>query len=218
MKYLLLVMVSLLCFIDSRAQVNEAENRDSFYSYRRELGVNFTNVLGNVLSLNPNNANSPYNITFRKHGKNFTFRSALSFSFENKKEFTFDGDKELKTNNNQLSAGLQKTEILGSNFALGYGLDLIGAYEYERSNVLNFNGVTFDAIDRVWRIGFGPVLRLEYKLSRRIYFSTESSFYGIYGRRHNEIKESGFPVTRNDTDLWNVRLQLPQSLFVNIAF
>ncbi|MBK9733579.1 MAG: hypothetical protein IPO92_00895 [Saprospiraceae bacterium] len=54
-------------------------------------------------------------------------------------------------------------------------------YNAEYSNVENFNGsgITFTSDQKTFGGGLGPMLRLEYKISDRIFISSECSFYGF---------------------------------------
>ncbi len=60
-----------------------------FYIYKNEIGINFTNVLGNVLSLNPENASSPYGLTYRRHMGKISFRSAVNINITKTSEDDF---------------------------------------------------------------------------------------------------------------------------------
>lgn len=222
MKWFILLLFILVSSFNVSGQKFSDPEPGNFYKYKNELGINFTNVLGNVLSLNPNNANSPYGLTYRKHFRSWTFRTGFDILLDKKTifEFTdpFNGEKEITIRNMQFRVGGQKNEYLSQRFVFGYGIDLLFGNEYEFSKVSSFTGINFDATESILQFGAGPVLRLEYKLSDRIFLSTESTLYAIYGRNTSSIREAGLPDSKESANDFNFQVILPQSLFFNIAF
>ncbi|MBK9256519.1 MAG: hypothetical protein IPM42_13610 [Saprospiraceae bacterium] len=218
-----LILFQLSLFISLNAQTDKKDNPAAKYKYENELGINFTNVLGNVLSLNPNNANSPYGLTYRRHFKNWTFRSGIDFAFTSKDNFDFsDGLSQQISLNERYAAvriGMQKSIFLTDHLIFGYGLDLLVNYDYEKSEAFIFFG-NFNRIsdtERLLSFGLGPMLRLEYKISDRVFLSTESTLYGTIGTKKN-IFDNGAFVEERSTDEFSLKLVLPQSLFINILF
>ena len=101
-----------------------------------------------------------------------------------------------------------------------YGFDVLANYGKEQSEILdfNFNGTTF--INKINNIGVGtgPMVRLEFKLSDRIFFSSECSLYGFYSNSTQSLITNGVETDEPDKSTTNVDLKLPQTLFLNIAF
>ncbi|MBK9566323.1 MAG: hypothetical protein IPO37_14495 [Saprospiraceae bacterium] len=69
-----------------------------------------------------------------------------------------------------------------------------------------------------YTIGFGPVLRLEFKISDRLHLSTESTLYGLYGKTSETLSINGILSDEPKKQVSSLRLELPQSLFFNISF
>jgi hypothetical protein len=69
-----------------------------------------------------------------------------------------------------------------------------------------------------YAIGLGPMLRLEYKISDRLFFSTESSLYGNYSVSTSKLTINGNTEEEPKKTNSQLKLVLPQSLFFNISF
>ena len=224
MRLLLYVSFFILSFIFQSYCQSEKITIDEFYPFKNEIGINFTNVLGNVLSLNPNNANSPYGLTYRRHLGKSSFRSAMSVDITKKVEDDFSNgnfiQRTISIKNTEFRVGFERHVILHKRILFSYGLDFLGLYNAEYSNVENFNGsgITFTSDQNTFGCGLGPMLRLEYKISDRIFISSECSFYGFYSSTKEIIRSSGMNLTESKSNNSSLVLQLPQSLFFNIAF
>lgn len=197
-----------------------------FYTFKNEIGINFTNVLGNVLSLNPNNANSPYGFSYRRHMGNTSLRSAFNVDITNKAEDDFNSGsfirRSLKILNLNFRIGVEKHLVLSKRMMFSYGIDLLAAYGNENSEIEDFSfssgGTTFVSKENTIGGGAGPVIRLEYKISDRLFLSTESSLYGFYSTKKESLVINGTPSDEPTTNNSSLKLELPQSLFFNISF
>lgn len=214
----------LLLLIAGRSLYSQEPNAatEDFYRYKNELGINFTNVLGNVLSLNPNNASSPYGITYRRHNGRKSFRSGLNFSFIKGAKDDFSSGsltRNLGESSTQLRVGVEYHLPLSRRFQFSWGVDVLGSYNDEKSEIVDFTigGSTFKSHNWLAGGGLGPVLRLEAKLSERMFLSTESTFYANYnfGKDNTTINGTTTSETKKE---WGFEMILPQSLFFNVAF
>lgn len=202
----------------------ETTSHYEFYIFKNEIGINVTNILGNVLSLNPNNANSPYGMTYRKHLNNWTFRSAFNIGINNTSTDEFSSGsfltRDLNTLTTDVRLGAEKHLVLTKKVLFSYGLDLLLGYANEKSIVqeFNFGGTIFENIQKTLGAGIGPMLRFEYKLSDRIFFSTECSLYGYYSKSTDQLYINGSLSEDPENTNLSLKLTLPQSLFINIAF
>lgn len=203
----------------------ESSHSSNFYNYKNQIGINFTNVLGNVLSLNPNNASSPYGITYRRHYKNWSLRSAFSFDYNKDVIDDFTGgsfiQRKINVLNTQCRLGVEKHLQLNHKLMFTYGFDVLGLLERENSDITDFLSGSFNTFlsqERTYGFGGGPVIRLEYKISERISLSTESSFYGFYSFTTESIFENGIKTSEPTKEKSSLLLELPQSLFFNISF
>ncbi|MFN8337593.1 MAG: hypothetical protein U0T36_01085 [Saprospiraceae bacterium] len=222
MRYIYLAIFYLLSWSIVNGQ--ETTSHNEFYIFKNEIGINVTNILGNVLSLNPNNANSPYGMTYRKHLNNWTFRSAFNIGINNTSTDEFSSGsfltRDLNTLTTDVRLGAEKHLVLTKKVLFSYGLDLLLGYANEKSIVqeFNFGGTIFENIQKTLGAGIGPMLRFEYKLSDRIFFSTECSLYGYYSKSTDQLYINGSLSEDPENTNLSLKLTLPQSLFINIAF
>lgn len=217
----LTTLVAVLIFGTSYSQTAKS-NMDEFYPYKNELGINFTNVLGNVLSLNPNNANSPYGLTYRRHYGRKSFRSGLNLSLRNGAKDDFSGGvltRNLNESSTQVRVGVEYHMPLSRAFQFSWGIDVLGSYENEKSEIVDLisSGSSFLSHNWLAGAGIGPVFRLEAKLSDRMYLSTESTIYGTYHYGKDNTTINGTTISESKKE-WNLELVLPQSLFFNVSF
>lgn len=215
-----LVIILMIChsFItygqDDRNNANE-----HYYNHRHQVGINFTNVLGNVLSLNPNNTNSPYGLTYRRHGKKWTFRSGVGVGYF--KTTTFStignvfGDVELTELNVESFIGFEKSLSVSSNFRVGVGMDIIGSVLQEDAKLKSID--SFENYENAYSAGLGPFIRFEYKIASQITLSTESSLYGRLIFKETYLKDGPLEVKNSFTDS-GIELVMPEALFINISF
>ncbi|HLO55761.1 MAG TPA: hypothetical protein VK169_15820 [Saprospiraceae bacterium] len=203
----------------------ETTSIQSFYPHKNEIGINFTNVLGNVLSLNPNNANSPYGLTYRRHLGKKSFRSAFSLQVNNEKNSDFENGffvtRTINQTTSQFRVGLEKHIVLNKRVLFSYGFDILGKVMTDNSSVQDNNGfgtVTFTSKETTFGGGAGPMLRLEFKISDRLFISSESSLYGFYSRTTENLEFGNQPSEQTKSSDSNIELLLPQSLFFNISF
>lgn len=220
MKYLF----SLLLFMTVTFLNSQTSDLASFYPYKNEIGINVTNILGNLLSLNPNTAKSPYGITYRRHFGNSSFRSAYNVNVTNTSDEDFSNGNFINRTLNIFSAdarfGLEKHMLLSKKFLFSYGFDVLFGYEKENSEINEFNigSSTFISNQQTLGVGLGPVLRFEFKISDRLFLSTESSFYGYHERTTETLNINGNISDEPNKNTTNLKLELPQSLFFNVSF
>ncbi|MFZ1523927.1 MAG: hypothetical protein WAT22_03860 [Saprospiraceae bacterium] len=213
-------------FLTLATAVVAQKKSNTFYNFKNQLGINFTNVLGNVLSLNPNNASSPYGLSYRRHYATSSFRSAINGAIKSTNTTEFNSNdflnKTLKTTEVNFRAGLEKHLPLYSKMMMTYGADILLGYNKEHSNVSTFfsqgQSRNFVSDMNTYTIGFGPVLRLEFKISDRLHLSTESTLYGLYGKTSETLSINGILSDEPKKQVSSLRLELPQSLFFNISF
>lgn len=197
---------------------------NDFYPYKNEIGINFTNVLGNVLSLNPENASSPYGLTYRRHMGKISFRSAVNINITNTSENDFSNglfiNRTLNIIKSDFRVGLEKHLVLHKKVLFSYGIDILGSIGNEKSEIQDFNlgGSTFVSNENTYGGGLGPVLRLEYKISDRIFISSESSLYGFFSKTNANLTINGVQDEETKSSDSSLILVLPQSLFFNISF
>ncbi len=226
---LLIVCLAPLCL---KAQTKKPKKETKsyknvdYYGFRNDIGINVTNVLASVFSLNGEKDPNPFSLIYRRHYKRTSLRLGTNFTYKKtrQQEFT-SGDfllRDLAVSNGSLRVGLEKHLPLSNKFMFSYGFDLLGGLSLEKSEVTEntINGVTnfFSATQNAYSTGAGPVLRFDFKLSDRMFLSTESAIYAtrqwmtssvsINGVRSDDPTRAGFDLV----------LSLPQSLYFNVLF
>lgn len=199
---------------------------EPFYTFKNQIGINFTNVLGNVLSLNPNNANSPYGLTYRRLFATSSLRTAVNGSYTTTSTNEIIGNnfnkKKLSISEFNGRLGYEKHLKLNSRMMMTYGADVLIGYKKEQSDVHSSIDLRdtkfFISKMNTFNVGLGPVLRLEFKISDRLHLSTESTLYGVFGKTVESLSINGVETREPDKQINNLRLELPQSLFFNISF
>lgn len=223
MRYSYISILVIFNFSLSIAQEKTIAVKD-FYIFKNEIGINFTNVLGNVLSLNPNNANSPYGLTYRRHFADWSLRTAININVSNLNENDFENGffltRKLNLLNINSRVGAEKHLTISKRVMFSYGVDALLGYENERSEINSFNqGSTFFINkDKTYGLGLGPLLRIEYKISDRLFLSTESTLYAYYSVKTSELSLNGVIDNEPQKTNFQLKLVLPQSLFINISF
>ena len=195
-----------------------------FYRFKNEIGINVTNVIGNVLSLNPNNASSLYGLTYRRHSGKWSFRSAFNINYSNLEDEDFGSGsvftRKLNITETNTRIGFEKHMVLSKRMMFSFGLDALLGINTENSEIIDFNfgGNTFASQQNTIGYGLGPVLRFEYKISDRLFISTESSLYGYTETTKESLTVNGVNSDEPTKKSSNIRLELPQSLFFNVSF
>lgn len=227
----LLLFVGLLVIATTPASFGQNYDKkeaiSAFFTHGNELGVNITNVLGNVLSLNPNNINSPYGLIYRRHLGSTSLRTGLDVGINSKEDFTFGNNiqSERKTTEQTINAriGYEWHLPINRKFMFSYGFDIIGNRFSDDSEIteFSFNGNVindFKSEERTLGFGGGPVLRFDFRFNDRLSLSTESTFYYIRNRSTDKLYDGGQILIDDKANANNLNLVLPQSLFVNLAF
>lgn len=216
-KILIFIFVSIFIF-----KLN-GQDANQFYKYKRALGINVTNILGNVFSLNPSNTTSPYSISFRKMGTKGGLRTGLDFLYKTSEGSSFSTISASNIQGQMLaSIGYEWYLPIQKRFLFAYGFDVLGSFRRDKtvSSAVdtNFNVITFTSNLTGFSVGSGPVLRFEFKVSDRMYLSTESSLYVIYSQSSRKFDDGLISSTDFKSKSLNAELALPQTLFIQIAF
>lgn len=212
---LLFLAFTILWQQDSSAQ---NEGNRSYYFSRDEIGVNVTSVLANVLSFNANNAVSPYGIFYRRRFDRTFLRIGLDIGTEGSSETVIDPnlgtieERELRNDLYNLRIGLERNIQIGKDFQFFAGIDLFGNFEKEHST----RNQNFVSDDIQYMGGIGPAIRLEYRLGKRLYLSTESTLYFGYGQQLNDVYINGAIFSSSTDHIYRLKLTLPMVLFISV--
>jgi hypothetical protein len=226
---LLIVCIAPLC-LTAQSKKGKQESKtyknSDYYGFKNDIGINVTNVLASVFSLNGEKDPNPFSLIYRRHYSSTSLRIGTNFTYKktSQQEFTSGAflSRDLDESNGSLRVGLEKHLPLSNKFMFSYGFDLLGNLTYEKSEVTEntINGVTnfFSATQNAYSTGAGPIIRFDFKLSDRMILSTESAIYAtrqwmtssvsINGVRSDDPTRAGFDLV----------LSLPQSLYFNVLF
>lgn len=221
MRLYLLLFALVLSSSTMFAQTDPAP-KASFYSHKHQIGLNVTNILANVLSLNSNTTASPYGITYRRFFDTYSFRSALNLRYNSSKNDNLGSQQRvLKELDLFLRAGLEKYLPINKVLMVTYGADAIIGYGYFSSKVTDLFSSSsgfFTNTGNTYKYGLAPVMRLEWKLSPRLTLSTESSFMAVASTSISTLNQPNLPTQKTNRTNVDIQLSLPQSLFFNVAF
>ncbi len=224
MKQIFIYGVFLFGVVNSLQSQNKNSNNisETYHIHKHELGINVTNVLANLFSLNADADPYPYLLTYRKHiNSNVAFRSGYNLRINDFTDFEDGFDRQSNTFRTDIRLGFERKLPLSRKFLFSYGVDILGRYERERSTARDFFGSNFNNFKSKTDIfggGFGPVMRFEFKISERMFLSVESSFYGFFSQQTQSLEINGFEDKEPAKSNFNLELSLPQSLFFNVAF
>jgi hypothetical protein len=208
---------------------NKKEAIKSYFTNPNELGVNITNVLGNVLSLNPNNINSPYGLIYRRHIGTSSLRLGLDVGLSTIEDFSFSNNiqSQKKTTERAINSriGYEWHLPINRRFMFSYGLDVVFNRFSDDSEISEFTFNSGGSFTKFFKseettLGFGggPVLRFDYRFNDRLSLSTESTFYYIRNRSTDRLYDGNLLLIDDKFNTSNLNLVLPQSLFVNLVF
>jgi hypothetical protein len=202
----------LLFFLQQNFAQSKPELLNKFYTYKNEVGVNTTALLGNLLSLS-NIEDSPYGFMYARHKNKYTLRLGFNIFTTSKNSFDTIGTRVLRDQNHGVRFCYERNYQLNNRFMMHGGFDVIGKYNSSYSTIGNFFSNSIQNISG----GGGPAMRIVFKLHERIYLMTESTLYAEYGQKLqttvlNKVK------SKNTNDFYSFKLTMPTNLFVSIHF
>lgn len=190
------------------------EEKSSF-----DIGINVTTVfssfVGNSEFLEP----ADFPILLRKHKGQSAIRIGIgakvnSNEFFDNVTFVF---RESKFQEYFFKLGIEKKVYDDGKWDFYYGLDFNTRYNLDEVQANDFNG-TFNKISaRIIGFGGGPFFGVRYQLLKRLSLSTEATLSGLYNLRKS-TNFSGFQESVINTSFWEVNLQPPLFLYLNLNF
>lgn len=212
------ILVSLIFTICQAQGYGQKVSNEEYYYSKNEFGVSVTSILSNVLSFNSNSTQSPYGIFYRRGLKKSFLRIGLDLASEKTASTGIDpvsgifNTSELRTSLTNVRVGLEKNIQISKNLQFFGGVDVFGHYSKEHSKA-NLNFVSNDV---TYLGGGGPAVRLEYRLGKRLFLSTESTLYFGYGRHENTIHVDGDLFSSVYENVYRLKLSLPTVLFISV--
>jgi len=207
-------LIFLVVFFSTKLAYTQNTD-DNQKSYKNDVSINITALLGNALSINDDDTGVPYAISYRRIFSGWGLRLSASGNVSNASTNEFGFRSDLNRTSTELRLGYERIHKLSQRFEITYGLDVTGSYLSEKSEVFNQGG-SFSQNQKQWLVGGGPAIRFMFNLNKRIIFHTESTLYFKTGQNNTENFNSAIP-DRNQ-DLFLIDLAMPQALFITIAF
>jgi hypothetical protein len=209
MKKTYILMALCFCFLNLKAQ-----DANKIY-YKNAFGVNVTSLLGEVISVGDNNNNDKFNLLYTRYGKKINFRIGANAFYKKQSELLFNsGLTELIDKAYKIRMGLDWRKELSSKFDFTYGFDAL--YLYNSSNSVTQTGFILNNTTNSY--GIGPVMRFEYKLSKRISLMTESTMYFILGNNIKELSQNGAVISKENTKSGDLNTTIPSVLYLHVHF
>ncbi len=207
--------VLLLCAFFISIKINAQDSIQ--YRLKNAIGINVTSLLAEVISIGDNNNENKFNIIYTYYGGQSNFRLGANFFYNKSSENNLiigSGTTELTEQAYKFRVGYDIRHDLSSKFKFTYGFDLLYQYNSSKSDAESgfINNNTKNSY------GIGPVLRFEYKISKRISLMTESTLYFFTGNNHDKLEQSGFILQDKTTKTSNLTTTIPSVLYLNVHF
>lgn len=206
----LFAILFLLSALWGNAQIKEVRNVN--------LGVNvtsiFSSLVGNDNSIEVNNF--PILIRF---GKENLFRLGLGASVKRNDEF------DIISLSNRLSeevrilakAGYEFSIFQDSRWGAYWGID--GLLKYERDKINSFiTGGENTIKEDTYGLGAAAFLGIRFRLSQRIFLTTEAALGGMGNRVRYEQSGFGIPQRVDNSNEFDFTVEPPLFLYLNFAF
>lgn len=209
---ILFLATSKLC----TAQVETAERHE--YKFKREVSIDATAVIGNLLSLNSERARSPYGFGFRWHFDNYSIRFNGNTFYDKKTISDFSNgvfiERDLEEQEHSIRVAFEKGIDVANKFRLLYSADILLGYKKSSSST----NISFNRVDQDLIVGLGPSLRIEYRISDRFMLTTESTLYGNFIFSEDRFKLDQNPESIAQNVDYNIMLALPTALTFSVGF
>ena len=216
MKNHCLIFLFLCCAMTLGAQEEALEKTPT----QTELGINVTNTLAGFFNSGGSDfPTDPYLFSLKFAKTNRAFRIGLNFSYTDRSEFLPTGNRDGFETFAAARVGYEWRRHIDRRFTLYYGFDGVAQLD---SEILKFESFGFDNITSTEQtIGFGggPVMGIQFWISKKVALSTETSIYGIV-QRHKKTQEVGNnfePIIDQSID-FVIEPMIPNSLYFIFVF
>jgi hypothetical protein len=223
MKKLFALALLSLFFLGINAQENESS------IYHHQLSLNATSFISNYLTFN-NNAivsNTPFIVAYKNLTNGEGLRAGLGINFVNRRENPNNGLTSVRTNNMGLDIriGYENQFELSRRWLFYLGIDGVYGYDLNRTVTTSVQGFPPEPKEIVsdneaFNAGGGPVIGLEFKLSKRLSLNTETTAYLMYRESRRRITNPNFgSFNTNEFSATNsLNIIIPTSIFFVLHF
>jgi hypothetical protein len=213
-----LLTLAILWAITAKAQ----EKSDNGKAMTRELGLNVTSLLTDLLGNNNRGDAGRYLLSYKKLTGMSAFRLGLALNFKFDKENSRFNNT-LTNQNFQVRLGKEWRHDITSKLQYYFGVDGIAGYTSEQSAAVTGSS-SITQKDNMVSLGGGPVLGFQYAIFDRLLIGTEGSLYATFNSRKVSFNTQTFggPTPQPIPDRSNtgvaVQTNLPTSLFLILKF
>jgi hypothetical protein len=218
MKKYTLLTLALLCILTAKAQ----EKKDNGKAMTRELGLNVTSLLTDLLGNSNRGDAGLYLLSYKKLTGTSAFRLGLALNFKFDKESSRFNNT-LVNQNVQVRMGKEWRHDITPKLQYYFGVDGIAGFVSEESAAVTTNS-SITQKDRLLRLGAGPVLGFQFALYDRLLIGTEGSLYATFNSRKVSFQTQSFggptpqPIPERSNTGAAVQTNLPTSLFLILKF
>ena len=197
-----------------------AQDKKTDKKIRTELGLNITNTLAGFFNSGGSNLSvDEYLFSLKIGNRKGAMRFATNFNTRSNSEFLVTGTRDLRENEVFLRGGYEFRRPVEKGFMLYYGLDGVLELEFEEVNFNSFSNENINSLKTTTGFGGGPILGIQYFISKRVALSTEASIYGLVQyREEKQDVGSGLPPVENQTTGFRVAPVIPSSLYLIMIF
>lgn len=216
-------MIFALIILSSFSNLFSQDSIVNNKNYKNEIGMDMNTFVRQVLNFGSQTYVSPntYLITYKRliKEKN-SIRFGLGGNYETQKDtggYNSNTNQTYKNEYFNARIGFEQQNNLGKYFIYYYGLDVLGGCNYNLSHNFTTSSGTPDVISKTFSIGIGPLLGLKFKITQRIYISTESNIYYLYSKQVRDYKYKNSP-DKNKKELHeDGTIKLSPPLYINLA-
>ncbi|MBA3900052.1 MAG: hypothetical protein H0X62_07570 [Bacteroidetes bacterium] len=218
MKKLPVAVIVFLISFSLSAQETENEN------HKNELGIEFTTFVRSLLPYEQGLSQfplQPFFLTYKRHFGNSALRLGAGGNltilqdtggYNTQRNYT---DRRHGAN---LRIGWEFQQLLSRKLKVYYGADIVGGYGFSVAHHLSSQHGTPDWITTTTSFGAGPILGIQWWLTPRISFATESSFYISRINSESEFRYVNTPENNKYTLRRTIQGNFAPPLFIYFTF
>jgi hypothetical protein len=196
--------------------INNKDDASPFYEHKHEIGINASQLLSNLLSLNVNNTpNTPFGIHYAYHQPKFTIRLGINALYKKQRDLGgFNNNNELLDHAFGARLSVEKNFNILPRLNLQAGIDGIVQNTHEESVITG----QFLTSTNLLTLGGGPALRMIFKVNKHINIGTESTAYCTYGVQEKIVQLSTPTPDVKKSNFTGFNLTMPTALYISILF
>ena len=197
-----------------------AQNDEEVDNRKTEIGLNVTNTLAGFFNAGGDALPTDrYLFSLKFSNPKGAVRFGMNFGTRSNNEFVTTGRRDVAEHKALFRGGYEWRKDIDYGFVAYYGLDVLGEWEFERNSFDNFNLGNITSRKTILGFGGGPILGIQYRLSKNIAFSTEAAVYGVY-QVIDDYQElgNGLPPEEDTSTSIIVSPSIPSSLYLIMMF